>query len=344
MSNFAIFRVERIKSVQQLGAAQSHNKRLAADTPNADPSIKNRTLVDRGDIVQLWHNIIDANQIKVRKNAVLALETVQTFSPDADVKDLDAWARDSMRFLEKKFGKENILHAELHLDETTPHIQAIIIPLKDGKLNAKAMASGKKMMSDMQTEYAKSVEGHGLERGILNSKATHKTIKEYYSELNADAKKIKEIKKEIASELKELNNVSAINIPRKISLISNISLGLERLVKSFLDKERNLLDIFDSLKMRNQNLSKKLSKTRSDAKRLHELWQEAKTSQNALQSENEALREQVSEYKYSNNSQIAEKDDLIAKKDLIIEHLNKKNSHLERELDKFGTKLPSQER
>ena len=53
-----------------------------------------------------------------------------------------------------------------------------MVPLKDGKLNAKHFTGGKKVLSQLQTDFAKDVgQRHGLERGIEGSQAKHQTIR-----------------------------------------------------------------------------------------------------------------------------------------------------------------------
>lgn len=46
---------------------------------------------------------------------------------------MDEWCNDSMRWLYKTFGQENIVSAVLHMDETTPHIHATIVPIVTGE-------------------------------------------------------------------------------------------------------------------------------------------------------------------------------------------------------------------
>lgn len=43
---------------------------------------------------------------------------------------------------ENTFGAENVVGIHLHLDESTPHVHAVVTPIKDGKLQAKAWLNG----------------------------------------------------------------------------------------------------------------------------------------------------------------------------------------------------------
>ena len=56
-----------------------------------------------------------------------------------DPKRLKAWVKCNMKALRKKFG-ENLIDVTLHLDEATPHMHAVIVPVdttggKDGNLS-----------------------------------------------------------------------------------------------------------------------------------------------------------------------------------------------------------------
>ena len=75
---------------------------------------------------------------KVGKNQVRALRVMLSGSPE-DMKhirqagQLGAWAKDSCGWLQKTFGKENVVSAVLHLDEKTPHIHATVVPIVRGE-------------------------------------------------------------------------------------------------------------------------------------------------------------------------------------------------------------------
>ena len=43
---------------------------------------------------------------------------------------------------EQTFGADNVVGIHLHLDESTPHVHAVVTPIKDGRLQAKAWLNG----------------------------------------------------------------------------------------------------------------------------------------------------------------------------------------------------------
>jgi hypothetical protein len=74
-----------------------------------------------------------------------------------------------------------VVRGELHLDESTPHIHAYLVPLDErNKLNCKSIFGGREKLSQFQDSYAAAMKPLGLERGIKRSRATHTEIKKYY--------------------------------------------------------------------------------------------------------------------------------------------------------------------
>ena len=185
---YAILRVGKIKTKGQLGAALSHNFR-ERHTPNADLDRLHENTVLKGpengrDVIAAWE---DRAPEKIRKNAVHALEYFVGASPEKMAAmsrtQQDAYFRKALGWFEDRHGKDNVLSAVIHRDETTPHMQILVIPLDArGRLNARELVGGKATLSKMQTDFAHEVGiAFGLERGRERSQATHQTIKEYYA-------------------------------------------------------------------------------------------------------------------------------------------------------------------
>lgn len=196
---YAIMRTEKIKEWQALSGSGAHNLRLA-NVVNADP---NRAEINRVIIAPEDNNVNTAVRQKIeqagatvkyygsghKNNSVLAIEVYMGTSDDFEFKsdgDFNEWIDANIKFLEKKFGNENIVSAVVHMDETTPHIQAHIVPLtKDGRLSAKEFIGGhKSRQSKLQDEYFNVVKPFGLNRGLKGSKADHVSLKEYYKHVN----------------------------------------------------------------------------------------------------------------------------------------------------------------
>lgn len=69
------------------------------------------------------------------------------------------------------YGKENIISAKVHKDETTPHLHAIVVPLtKDGRLTAKELFD-RKALTALHNDIPKKLKerGFNIERGEKNA-------------------------------------------------------------------------------------------------------------------------------------------------------------------------------
>lgn len=185
--SFAILRTAKIKSLGNMGASLQHTFR-ERDTPNADPKkrVENTILAGRETavaVLQTWHQRAPE---KIRKNAVHGLEYFIGGSPEKihamSRAQQDQYFADALAWLEKRHGKENILSAVIHRDETTPHMTVMAIPLDDkGKLNARHFVGSRKDLSELQTGFAAEVgASHGLERGQRRSTATHERVQRVY--------------------------------------------------------------------------------------------------------------------------------------------------------------------
>ncbi len=154
-------------------------------------------------------------------------------------KEIENWAMDTYRWLKERYGEENIIGFNVHLDETTPHIHSQVIPVAEMKKRGRVKAGkerGTKMTvsfagvvgegpkeysaykTQMHTDYFLQV-GHkyGLERGTFfddlspeeqAKRRGHMTKAQYNAYIQAE-KKLKELDDKIcdrAKNLAELND------------------------------------------------------------------------------------------------------------------------------------------
>ena len=198
--------------------------------PNVDPDRihLNKELVEFPDGIKdrteaIQHRLETAGlKRQIGKNQVKVIRVMISGSPE-DMKriesegKLDDWCRDNIDYLKKTFGEDNLVAATLHMDETTPHIHASIVPIVRGERRQKK--SKKKQIEDNQTQntneeqkpkrtykkkdpnrprlcvddvmareklieyqdtYGEAMAKYGLERGIKGSDARHITLTEHY--------------------------------------------------------------------------------------------------------------------------------------------------------------------
>lgn len=203
--------IERTVAPKNADASRTH---LNWDMINFPDGVTNRT-----EAIQ--HRLETAGlQRKIGKNQVPAVRIMLSGSPD-DMKrieqagKLDDWCRDNLDWLKKTYGVENIVSAVVHLDETTPHIHATMIPIVTGeRRKAKAeQTTGKKKyrkkstdtarlcaddvmsrvrLKEYQNTYAEQMAKYGLQRGIDGSEAKHLTTSQYYRDLLTQSESVQE--------------------------------------------------------------------------------------------------------------------------------------------------------
>lgn len=112
----------------------------------------------------------------LRKDATLACGIIissdkKFFDNLTDEQERDFF-KTAYEHLCEKYGKENIISAKVHKDETTPHLHAIVVPLtKDGRLTAKELFDRKALLS-LQADLPKALQqrGFNINRGESSDK------------------------------------------------------------------------------------------------------------------------------------------------------------------------------
>ena len=170
---------------------------------------------------------------------------------------MNEWCNDSMEWLHKTFGRENTVSAVLHMDETTPHIHATIVPIvtgerrkakqkqTEGKRSYRKKADAARLCADdvlnrdkligYHDDYAKIMDKYGLQRGVRGSEARHVTTTQYYRDLKRQTgkletgvqhlqkereeaeKQLKQVKKEIGTQ-----KLEAVKTEAKAALIAKV--------------------------------------------------------------------------------------------------------------------------
>ncbi len=188
---FAILRTAKLKTGGNIAGSLQHAFR-ERPTANADPAVLNVILKGDKSVNEVNQAIQERTPEKYRKDAVRVIEFMITASPEAfarhgtggTLEDQTQYFADAVKWLEDKFGADNVVSAQIHLDETSPHLSAYVVPNVNGKLNAKEYLGGRQKLSAMQTEFAEKVgKPYGLDRGLPGSNAYHNEVKQFYAAL-----------------------------------------------------------------------------------------------------------------------------------------------------------------
>ena len=91
------------------------------------------------------------------------------FLQPANMDEFNEWKEQTLEFTKQKFGEKNILSAQVHMDETTPHIHIIGTPLHENekgveKLSMVSYINGPAGVRAFHTEYAQYMAHLGYKR------------------------------------------------------------------------------------------------------------------------------------------------------------------------------------
>jgi hypothetical protein len=188
-------RMAKIKDSGSVVRSLQHNTRERMPA-NADPQKTKKNDIWGGDADEAMKRFEDKLPSEVRKNAVLAVELVMTASPDF-VGDWNKYLIDCEQWAKKLFGGDkNLLSVAIHRDETTPHTHVLIMPLKDGRLNANHFIGGSRdRMAELQEDFYEKVgKRFELERGQSKSETksrhSHHTLAGKTAELDEREKAV----------------------------------------------------------------------------------------------------------------------------------------------------------
>ncbi len=221
--NYAIFRSEPLYTLNDLAQIGSHNKR-DKKSYNSNPDIKVELSKNNIELVPLTEKYVKCfkmlvkdyekehnermkterddrkrtfNQMLDKSKNIVADELLFTatneFFKNMTREDILDWANTCMKFVYEDLGyaKDQVLHSVIHLDEKTPHIHCVVVPLVkklDKRTNTERYTIFKKQyirdkihLSELQDKYHERLtdKGYDLERGIKGSDRKHIKIKDY---------------------------------------------------------------------------------------------------------------------------------------------------------------------
>ena len=248
--NYAIFRVQPINTVRDLSQIGIHNQRKKQaykSNPDIDinKSNQNTTLVGcedkylsrfdkitkdykkqhedkmkttREDRKKSYHKMLDSS------NSVVADEFLFTashkFFEGMRESEIKEWANSCMDFVYNELGykKEQVLHAVIHMDEKTPHIHCVVVPLikkydkrcKKEKytISKKAYIKSNEHLSELQDKYCKLLNERRFElaRGIKGSENINMNVRLFKQVTKKLSNEISRDNIELSEELDSLDN------------------------------------------------------------------------------------------------------------------------------------------
>ena len=306
--SYCVARMEKMKSDNLVGIG-NHNQRRFSNHSNKDIDVsKSHLNYDILDKVKSYktdiEGYINANKSSkraVRKDAVLVCEWIITsdseFFESMTPADTREYFQTAIDFFAERYGSKNLMYAQVHLDERTPHMHLGIVPFdKDNKLTAKTMFD-REALQDIQNELPLYMNERGfkVERGRAGSEAKHLTVQEY-KDVQKEIKKQSEVLDEVKKELESVKNVTRtkdfldeLDSKSKKTLLGNdVKISQEdyqELKEQLLGADKSLLEM-DKLKQHNQKLSRSIYDLRDEL-------DDSKAYADRLYDKNDSLKEQI---------------------------------------------------
>lgn len=167
----------------------------------------------------------------VRKDANVMFDWVVTLPQDCPQERTEEFFESVVSFVEQRYGKDNILGAYVHMDETTPHVHVPVVPMMDGRLRASKMVNRNDLLR-FHGELSKHVEqelGIHVSVELSEEKAQEKALSSV-PQKQLDAAR-EALKKELAEETERLEYLRqrAREIGEEVDVMAAAAASIEQL-------------------------------------------------------------------------------------------------------------------
>lgn len=349
--SYAIIRNEKLTRAQAMGAYK-HNERKTKNHSNKNIDSSKTELnyyLKKNELsyIKEFDKIKEKYDLKgqIRSNSNIMCEMVftsdQKFFDKIGYEESKRYFEESYKFIceYKNLGEQNIISAVVHMDEDTPHMHLLFIPVihttdkqgnKIDKVCCRDFWKGKNSYRDLQNSYFKHIseKGFKLERGELVevTNREHYSVQEYKKITNFE--NTKELLKSIKLELPETPDIKDFK---------KIMLNRDEKIKNEIIKPKD--DLIKKLYNENISLHKELSRQTTIIDKAEKFEKEQKYLLNyntelKVKCRNLELdfsnKEKELKYKYEHETY---KIDYQYQK--IINKLENENNYLKKVIEKF---------
>lgn len=243
------------------GKEMEQERKGKISNPDIDLERTNLNFDFVNDDRTLYHRVksrvddLKENGSRVQKNSVVMYSNVITVPKDV----ADAWGeekttkyfRSCYKFFCEEFGRENVVSAKVHFDETAPHMHLHFIPVnkENGKLQARVVMDRAKInyIHDKLPEYLKEL-GFYVVRGKGKTTQNIENIHEYKKVMDI----IDQQKSRLDDMVQELDKTAAGVIQEK------------RQLKALQEINATLYDALNAVKMDVKETSQEFMKSKVD--------------------------------------------------------------------------------
>lgn len=295
-NHYAVATMKKMK-IDNLSGIFRHDFRETDNHKNQDidPSKSNQNIELVADHKLRKRDVMDFIQNhrvgsrKVRRDAVVLDEWIISsdhgYFAEKSPEEVRKYFSDAIGYFAQKFGRENILYGNVHLDESTPHMHMGIVPItKDHKLSSKRVFD-RNTLREIQTEFPKYMQEHGHEvvRGSEKSQRKKLSVAEY--------KHAKEEQKEIEQQRIE-NFDREIELNQREETIDNVERDILHAAKEIDPQnapQHAISNILEWLKRFVQKLKKRLEEVTRREQNVQRQAKQLKQAKKELDIRNDAL-------------------------------------------------------
>ena len=210
----------------------------------------NYSFIDNSKEDQAYNSLkkrLSEVKVQDRADVKVLCSWVVTLPTDVKTEDERKFFESTHNFMCAKYGKQNIISADVHYDESRPHLHCTFVPVVkntakskspfDFKVSAKEVLT-KKHLKTWHTELSEHVEADlGYRVSVITHTTTrNRSIRELKQETAQKLQEEIDKQKEL-SEIAENNAKEAIEIHRKADVLDKQNKAIEELFKSLSERK-----------------------------------------------------------------------------------------------------------
>ena len=280
---YTILRFKKLKG-GAISGCERHNERkkeIYKSNPDIDidKSIQNYHIIEppKYTYSRKVKDLIKKSNCKTRKDSVMLVETIITASPEfmkkLSLEEQKEYFKRATDFMIDKVGKQNIISAVVHMDESNPHMHFVFCLInKENKLSAKSILGNQKSLSQWQTDYFECMHErwNELERGKSSIETKRKHIPTWLFKISTA------LDSRYEQMTKLLSNANAFNVKKTKEEIMQILITFLPQTKRFEKEIESLEPYIQSLKDQISDKTDTITQLRGDKRYLEDELEDEK--------------------------------------------------------------------
>ncbi|WP_283706842.1 MobV family relaxase [Clostridium perfringens] len=212
---------------------------------------------------------------RIQKNSVVDVSNIITLNKE----QFEEWGEDKSKeyfrevynYFCDEFGKENVVSAKVHMDETTPHMHLHFVPIKDGKLQCRSVLNQSRF-NKVHTNAPKYLQEKGFNvvrgNGKTKERGNIDNIHEYKKEIeNILSNELKNLKIDLEAHRGALNEILDLeHLEYKKTLLTGEIKVKNDMFDSMVNSIKNLTIENNDLKENLKSKDKKIEKIENELK------------------------------------------------------------------------------